>query len=92
MGARRPRLPKPVTVERLWVNRAHDALVVTLSTFNDVNLIDIRKHAMTAGRLTPTKKGLAIKITRLRDLSKAIDKAVRRAVELGLIDADEVAV
>lgn len=80
-------LVEPVVVERFWANRQHDAFVITLSTYKGHNLVDLRKHAMDAsGRLVPTPKGVALKVTRLRDLAKAVNKAVARAVELGLID------
>ena len=83
----RPTLPEPVIVHKDWINRRHDALIVSLSTFKDTNIVDVRKHSMSSdGRLLPTQKGIAMQITRLRDLGKAIDKAIKRAIELGLID------
>jgi hypothetical protein len=86
---RKPQLQEPVIVERLWANRQHDAVYVTLSTFRDQNLVDIRKHAMDrSGKLVPTPKGIALKITRLPDLAHAIEKALKRARELGLLDAE----
>jgi hypothetical protein len=91
MPRRRPRLDEPVIVSREWINRQHDALVVSLSTFNDVNIVDVRKHAMSHGKLVPTSKGIAMKVTRLPDLLKAVAKALDRARELGLIDNDEAA-
>jgi hypothetical protein len=92
MAARKNKLAEPVVVHRSWVNRRHDALVVSLSTFNDINIVDVRKHSMNAaGQLVPTPKGIALKVTRLRDLHKAIDKALRRAEELGLIASGEAA-
>jgi hypothetical protein len=88
----RPKLSEPVIVHRCWVNRQHDALIVSLSTFQDTNIVDVRKHSMTRdGRLVPTAKGIALKVTRLPDLLKAITKAVERARELGLLDSDEAA-
>ena len=86
---RKPQLLEPVIVDRLWANRQHDAVYVTLSTFRDQNLIDIRKHAMNgSGKLVPTTKGIALNVTRLRDLQKAVDRAVRKAVELNLIKSE----
>jgi hypothetical protein len=86
---RKPQLSEPVIVDRMWANRQHDAVFVTLQTYRDHNLIDIRKHAMDgAGKLVPTPKGIALKINRLPDLAKAIDKALRKARELGLIDGE----
>lgn len=85
-----PRLAEPVTIGSFWANRAHDACVVTLSTFKGHNLIDVRKHTMNGhGQLVPTPRGITLKITRLRDLAKELDKAIRKAIELGLIPADE---
>ena len=86
---RKPQLPEPVIVDRLWANRQHDAVYVTLSTFRDHNLVDIRKHAMdSSGKLVPTTKGIArLKITRLPDLAKAVNKALARAIELGLLNS-----
>jgi transcriptional coactivator p15 (PC4) len=87
---RKPQLKEPVIVDRLWANRQHDAVYVTLSTYRDHNLVDIRKHVMgTGGKLVPTPKGIALKVTRLPDLAKAIDKAVRKARELGWLEAGE---
>jgi ABC-type amino acid transport substrate-binding protein len=84
---RKPQLTEPVIVERLWANRQHDAVYVTLSTFRDQNLVDIRKHSMDrSGKLVPTPKGFALKITRLPDLAKAVNKALTKAIELGLLN------
>jgi hypothetical protein len=91
MPRRRPRLDEPVIVSRDWLNRQHDALVVSLSTYNDINIVDVRKHSMSQGKLVPTPKGIAMKVTRLADLLKAVTLAVKRARELGLIDGDEAA-
>jgi hypothetical protein len=83
-------LEEPLKIDSFWANRAHDAIVVTLSTYKNHNMVDIRKHAMNAaGCLVPTPKGFALKITRLQDLQKALDTALRKARELGLIAADE---
>ena len=80
-------LPEPVKVESFWLNRKHDALVVTLSTYSGHNLVDIRKNIMNGtGQLVPTPKGIAMKVTRLRDLAHAIDKALCKAIELGLLE------
>jgi hypothetical protein len=88
---KRPRLDEAVIVSSEWINRQHDALVVSLSTFNDINIVDVRKHSMSHGKLVPTPKGIAMKVTRLPDLLKAVTKAVKRARELGLIDDEATA-
>jgi hypothetical protein len=85
----RPTLPEPIEVAKFWKNRRHDAIVVSLSTYEGKNLIDVRQHAMKEGRLVPTLKGLAIVVRRLPELAKAINKALAKARELGLIDDGE---
>lgn len=90
MGTRKPELAEPVVVDQFWANRRHDAIVVDLSTYQGHNLINVRKHAMNReGKLVPTAKGVAIKVTRLPDLAKAINKALAKAQELGLIDGED---
>ncbi|SDJ43765.1 Transcriptional Coactivator p15 (PC4) [Bradyrhizobium sp. Rc2d] len=87
MAKRTPELAEPIVVDQFWANRRHDAIVVDLSTYQGHNLVNVRKHAMSReGKLVPTAKGLAIKVTRLPDLAKAINKAVEKARELGLLD------
>lgn len=89
MGARRPELTDPVVVDQWWANRRHDAIVTTLSTFKGHNIIDVRKHAMNReGKLVPTGKGIAMKVTRLKDLLNAVQKAIAKSEELGLIDGE----
>jgi hypothetical protein len=84
----RPTLAEPVTVDRFWKNRRHDAIVTTLSTFEGKNIVDVRTHEMNTGRLVPTKRGVAVVILRLPDLAKAINKALKQARELGLLPPD----
>jgi hypothetical protein len=84
-----PTLAEPVTVARFWKNRAHDAIVVELSTFEDRNVLDVRTNVMSRGRLVPTPKGISIAVLRLPDLHKAITKALKQARELGLLPPDD---
>jgi hypothetical protein len=61
--------------------------VVTLSTFEGRNLVDLRQHFMNKeGKLQPTQKGVAMVVLRLPDLAKAVNAALSKARELGLID------
>jgi hypothetical protein len=86
MSARRPTLDEPVVISKFWKNRRHDAIIVSLSTFEGKNLIDLRMHAMKEGRLVPTPKGLAMVVRRLPELAAAVTKALAKARELNLID------
>jgi hypothetical protein len=83
-------LPEPVEVAKFWKNRRKDAVVVSLSTFEGRNLVDVRQHFMNSeGKLKPTQKGVAMVILRLPDLAKAVNKAMAEAKKLGLLDGDD---
>jgi hypothetical protein len=85
MASRNP-LPEEIVIDRFWKNRSKDAVVVSLSSFKDHNLIDVRTHSMSSdGKLLPTKKGIAVSILRLPELAKAVNKALAKARELKLI-------
>jgi Transcriptional Coactivator p15 (PC4) len=89
---RSPSLPEPVQVGTFWKNRRHDAIVVTLSTFEGRNLVDLRQHFMNKeGKLQPTQKGVAMVVLRLPDLAKAVNAALSKARELGLLDGQDEA-
>jgi hypothetical protein len=88
----RPTLDEPVTVAKFFKNRRHDVVAVTLSTFNGRNVVDVRQFFQNQqGQDRPTAKGVAMDVRKLPDLAKAINKAVERARELGLIDESEKA-
>ncbi len=87
--SRRPTLDEPVIISKFWKNRRHDAVIVSLSTYEGRNLVDLRTHAMKEGRLVPTPKGLAIVVRRLPELAQAINKALAKAKELGLLENEK---
>jgi len=64
-------LPEPVTVARFWKNRAHDAIVVELSTFENRNVVDVRTNVMSHGRLVPTPKGISLAVLRAAGSGKS---------------------
>jgi Transcriptional Coactivator p15 (PC4) len=79
-------LPEPIEIARFWKNRRHDAIVVSLSTYEGRNLIDVRQHFMNPeGKLQPTQKGLAMQVLRLPELAAAVNKALTKARELRLL-------
>lgn len=91
MAARKPELAEPVVVDRFFPNRGRkDVITTTLQSFKGHVLVDLRKHVHDKeGRIHPTTKGITMKVTRLLDLQKAINKALAKAQELGLLDGDE---
>jgi len=84
-------LPEPIEW-RLWKNRQRkDAVVVSLSTYEDRNLISVRLFTTsTDGKMLPTAKGVSLVVARLPELAAAINRALAKAKELGLLD-DEAA-
>ena len=87
-------LPEPVEVAKFFKNRRKDVIVVSLSTYEGRNLVDVRQHFHNdQGQMRPTSKGVAMVVLRLPDLAKAINKAMAKAKakELGLLDDDEAA-
>jgi hypothetical protein len=86
----RPTLDEPIEVAKFFKNRRKDVIVVSLSTYEGTNLVDVRQHFTNeSGQNRPTSKGVAMVVLRLPDLAKAINKALAKARELGLIDGDE---
>lgn len=79
-------LTEPVIVAEFWANRRGESVRVQLREYEGQALIDIRKHYTAEGKLLPTKKGLSLVVRRLPDLAAAIDKALAKARELGLIN------
>jgi len=86
----RPRLTEPVKVASFWKNRKHDAVVISLKSFEGRDFIDVRQHFMNQkGALQPTSKGLLIAVLRLPDLAKAINLALKQAKDLGMLPPDD---
>lgn len=88
-----PPLAEPIEW-RLWKNRQRrDAIVVSPSTYEGRNLFGIRLHTTSPdGKMLPTGKGVSMVIGRLPELAQAVNRAMKRAQALGLLDgpADDV--
>jgi pantoate kinase len=85
-------LTEPVVVDRFFSNRRKDVIATTLQTFKGHALVDLRKHVHDReGKIRPTTKGITMKVTRLPDLAKAINKALEQARALGLLDGEDAA-
>ncbi len=80
--------PFPRTIARFVKNR-REAVVVALSEYKGVRLIDLRVFAATDEGDKPTPKGLALDVRRLPDLREAITRAEAEAKALGLIPTGE---
>jgi hypothetical protein len=86
-------LSEPIEIAKWWKSRRRDiAVVVSLSTFEGRNLVDIRQHFTNGkGQMKPTQKGVAMVVLRLPELAKAVTKALAKAQELGLLDDESEA-
>jgi Transcriptional Coactivator p15 (PC4) len=83
----RPTLPEPVEVAKFWKNRKGDAVIVTLKEYGGKIIVDVRSNFTTKdGKFHPTSKGLALVVLRLPELAAAVNKALAKAKELGLLD------
>jgi Transcriptional Coactivator p15 (PC4) len=88
----RPTLVQPIEVAKFFKNRRKDVIVVSLSTYEGTNLVDVRQHFTNdQGQNRPTQKGIALAVLRLPDLAKAVNKALAKAKELGLLDDESEA-
>jgi hypothetical protein len=81
-------LAEPVMVDRWWRNRGGDAVYVRLSSFKEHNLIDIRSWRADREGISRPGKGIALSVKHLPRLHVALGKALKRAIELGLIADD----
>jgi hypothetical protein len=91
MSAAPPPLTEPIDVAKIWKNRRHDiAIVVSLSTYEGVNIVNVREHFIGSdGIMRPTTKGLAMSVRKLPELSRSIRRALEKARELNLIPEGE---
>jgi hypothetical protein len=77
----------PVIVNQFFCNRRGEIVRVTIDQFEGVTVLDLRKHYTGSDGISrPTRKGLTVTIKRLPDLAKAVNEAVAKARELGLIE------
>lgn len=88
MSARKPTLAEPVVISKFWKNRRRNESVrVSLSEYEGHCLINVRVYCTgTDGIDRPTPKGVAMGIRKLPELAKAVNTALTKAHELGLID------
>jgi hypothetical protein len=84
-------LPEPVEIVKFWKGRRRDkAVVITLSTYEQTNIVNVREHHVgTDGIMRPTTRGLAMSVKHLGELAAGITKALARARALELIEDDE---
>jgi hypothetical protein len=72
---------------RLWKNlQRRDAIVVSLSPFEGKTIAGIRRYTTSQdGKMLPTTKGVSVVVARLPELATAINRALAKARDLGLL-------
>jgi hypothetical protein len=91
MTRKPPPIPEPIQIGKFWKSRRRDKVfVVAIGPYKEHNIFSVREHVIsTDGIMRPTTRGVAMVILRLPELAKAINRAVAKAKELGLLPQDE---
>lgn len=92
MSNRRPTLDEPIEI-KFWKNRRrNESVCVSLSEYEGRCLINVRVYCTGADGIDrPTPKGVAMGIRKLPELAKAVNKALAKACELGLLNDESEA-
>ena len=87
----RPTLPEPIEIAKWWKSRRRDiAIMVSLRHYEGHNLIDVREYFTDqAGCMKPSKRGLAMAVRNLPELSRTLRLALEKAKSLGLLESDD---
>jgi hypothetical protein len=84
----RPTLAEPLVLSEWWKNRGGESIRLTILTYGNRNVVDLRTWYSAEGTLKPGK-GFCAEAKHLPKLASAFAEACSRARELHLIDADE---
>lgn len=83
-------LSESLVIDRFWRNRRGEAIVTSLEPYEGRAILHVRTYFTDkAGKLAPTRKGIAIAAARLPDLHAALGKAMAKAIELGLLKDED---
>jgi hypothetical protein len=91
MSKKPPPIPAPIEICKFFKSRRRDkVIVIALNPYEGRTLIDVREHVIGSdGIMRPSTRGIALVVRRLPELSAGLCKALKRARELELIEADE---
>ena len=86
---RRRTLDEPLLVGQFHRNRRGEVVRVSLSTYENRNICDVRVYFTGKDGLPlPTKKGVCISVLRIPELLAALTKAQQQSVDLGLVEPE----
>jgi hypothetical protein len=81
---------EPIEIHKMWRDRNGNALVFSLKCYQGRPFFDLRTfYTNHDGISKPTSKGITASPRKLPEIAKALEKAVERARELGLLDEAE---
>jgi hypothetical protein len=74
--------------ERFWRNRKGEAVAVEIKRLDGTaEILDIRQwFTATDGALRPTGRGVCMALRKLPDIKRSVDKALKAARDLGLLE------
>jgi hypothetical protein len=85
----RPTLSDPIMIAKWWKNRAHDEIRLELSTYEGINILNLRTwHTNKSDGITRPGKGFACSVKHLPKLAEVFAEATKRARALALLDDD----
>ena len=85
----RPTLSEPVTVSQWWKNRIGESIRVSLGTYKNHNVLNVRTWWTDDDGVLKPGKGFSCSVRHAPKLAAALAKAVGKAIEFGLIDSAE---
>jgi hypothetical protein len=81
---------KPIEVTKFWANRSGEAIIINLVQFHGRWCLDARRnYTNKEGLFAPINKGSMIALGKLPEFTKALARAERKAIELGLLDGGD---
>jgi hypothetical protein len=84
------RQDQPIEIAKLWRDRNGTAIIIALRSYKERPFLDLRTFLPTTdGKLAPSQKGLTLPLRKIAEVAKALEKAIERARELGLLDGDD---
>ena len=85
---RHPVLTAEIIVSEFKKNRAGESVRVVLRGYEGQNILDIRTWFGSSDGIRRPGRGFACSVKLLPELATAVSKALAKAIELGLIEAD----
>ncbi|MBR0936697.1 PC4/YdbC family ssDNA-binding protein [Bradyrhizobium jicamae] len=86
------KISEPIEIGKLWksARNRRQTIVISLKQYEGHEFLDCRLFDTNSeGQSVPTGKGVTVGLSRIKEFAAAVNKAVQRARDLGLIGGDE---